>query len=137
MVSSGVKLAPNDDPRQAIAGIPKPSEVFESVTVIPAEDIHVEEEPAVPEPLDFGEDREVPAELRPGAVVFESEFVDGDYAPGEEAPELVVGQLWSVTVPGADEPFYVEAPDEAGAKAEARVALDVERLPNHTRVSLS
>lgn len=155
MVSSGVKLAPNDDPRQAIAGIPKPTEVFEPVTVIPAEDIHVEEpiemlvgeEPAVPAPvydeqgeckkgIDFGEEKEVPAELRPGAVVFESEFVDADYAPGEEEPDIIVGQLWSVAVPGADE-FYVEAPDEAGAKQMAREELKVDRLPNHTRVSLS
>jgi hypothetical protein len=124
MISSGTNIVPNDDPRpavpalpapeevftaQEIAGIPKPAEGAEETTVIPAEDIAVERYPEY-EPTYEIED--------------------------EYEPNVAAAQLWKIEVPGQDE-FYVEAQDEASAKAEARKEMGVDRLPNHTTVSLS
>ncbi len=87
--------------------------------------------PAVPA-IPSAQEVFVPVENRPGAVVFDPpNTVEEDYEPNAQDV-----QLWQVEVPGQPE-FFVEAQDEAEAKREARKELSVDRLPNHTVVSLS
>ncbi len=66
----------------------------------------------------------------------EPEVVEYSVTQEEYTPNEQDVQLWQITVPGGD-PFYVEASNAAEAKTMAREELKVERLPNHTTVSLS
>lgn len=181
MVSSGTNLVPDSDPREAITPLPTAQDVFEPVTLIPAEDIHVEPEVVevefedgsretrlvgltaeeiegmktqpiaevsafVVSPIfDEGVEKVVPNALTPGEIIsegeeitepIEPEVVEYSVAQEEYTPNEEEVQLWQVRVPNAEE-FYVQAPNEAEAKAMARDELKVERLPNHTTVSLS
>jgi hypothetical protein len=126
MVSSGTNLVPDSDRREAIAPLPTPQEVFEPTIVITAEEAAAAST-LLETPLSEGE--EITEPIEPELVEYSPETVDYQ-------PNVVEVELWRVQIPDADD-FYVEANSTATAKEAARHELGVERLPNHTEVSLS
>lgn len=115
MISSGTNIVPDDDPRPAVPALPTPEEVFTAQVL----------------------DESFTGQENAGEVNFpvaSTPFPESEHADYE--PNEVAVQLWRIQSPGEEE-FYVEAESETEAKAQARLDLGVERLPNHTTVSLS
>lgn len=139
MVSSGTNLVPLSDPREAL---PPPVKAADDFAVYDVSDpiqgnhgvLEVVDEASggaaalvamtLEEVEGLAKNFEVPANLEPGEIVYES--------PEEEAPEIIVN-TWMVEA--GDKMFFVVADSEVEAREVARAELGVSRLPNHTQLT--
>jgi hypothetical protein len=110
MRSSGTNLVPDADPRPAFEPNTQAAALFEPVDI----------EPAVPAP-------------EPDAELTEAWKKEND--PREEGEAIEIGTMFQVVLP--DQTIYVEAETQQEARQIARETLGVDRLPNHTEVSLA